>query len=138
MGFILMSFIIILLLSWLINGIIKFIINFVRFRNEALKLVGYGGFPSTHTSIISSMFFYIGFTEGFNNIVLAPLIVIFWLVINDALFLRIQIGKHAKSLNKLVQRNDHRERIGHNLYEIIGGILTGLLVPYFFIKFVEL
>ena len=56
-NFNIMDFILILFLTWLINGSIKFIINFFIFKKGALKLVGYGGFPSTHTSIISSMFF---------------------------------------------------------------------------------
>ena len=129
-----MKFILILLITWLINGLIKFLINSILYKNKGLKLIGYGGFPSTHSAIISSLFFYIGMTEGFNSVIMAPLVVIFWVVVNDALFLRMKIEQHAKSLNKLEKSSSHRERIGHKLHEIIGGILVGLSIAYLFYK----
>jgi len=122
-----MKFILILIITWLLNGSIKFIINLYTSKNNALTLIGYGGFPSTHSAIISSFYFYAGFNYGFNNIIMIPLLVTFWIVINDALNLRKYIGLHAKSLNKLDPSSSHRERIGHKYHEVLGGILVGLI-----------
>ena len=134
---VLMKFILLLTITWLANGSIKFIINSLLYKNNGLKLIGYGGFPSTHTAIVSSLFFYTGMTEGIENIVMVPLLVIFWVVVNDALFLRMNIEQHAKNLNKLDKSSSHRERIGHKIHDIIGGSALGFLISYLFIIFLD-
>ena len=121
-----MKFILILIVTWILNGSIKFIINMFTSKTNPFKLIGYGGFPSTHTAIVSSFYFYAGFNFGFDNIIMIPLLVIFWVIINDAVNLRKNIGLHAKILNKLSPSSFLRERIGHEYHEILGGILVGI------------
>jgi len=131
-----MKFILILIITWLLNGSVKFIVNLYTSKSKAFELIGYGGFPSTHSAIISSFYFYTGLNYGFNNIIMIPLLVIFWIVINDAVNLRKYIGLHAKNLNKLDPSSSHREQIGHQYNEVLGGVLVGLmssiLLTYFF------
>ena len=42
-------------LTWLAVGPIKFLINSARQRRWAFNLVGNGGFPSNHSSVVTSM-----------------------------------------------------------------------------------
>lgn len=48
------------IISWIASGMLKFIINYVRFLKAAVKLIGNGGFPSTHTTILSGTIMFIG------------------------------------------------------------------------------
>lgn len=127
-----MHYLILLLSCWVINGAIKFSINSITHKKAAFSLIGYGGFPSTHTAIVTSMVTFVALTNGTNHPVLAPLIVLLWLVINDATALRKRIEEHAKHLNTLSDDSPHRERIAHNYYEIAGGIAVGFLVGWGF------
>ena len=43
------------LLAWLVAGILKFTINSIKARQLAFGLIGYGGLPSNHSAIVSSM-----------------------------------------------------------------------------------
>ena len=42
-------------LAWLTAGGAKFIINSIKARELAFSLIGYGGLPSNHSAIVSSM-----------------------------------------------------------------------------------
>ena len=42
-------------LAWLLAGILKFVFNSIKSRKLALGLIGYGGLPSNHSAIVSSM-----------------------------------------------------------------------------------
>lgn len=127
-----MKYLLLLIITWLINGSIKYAVNYYFYNKKALQLIGYGGFPSTHTAMITALLFYVGFSENFNHVVIAPLLIIFWLIVNDAYFLRNNIQDIAKNLNKLDKSASHRESLGHKKHEIIGGILVGFTIAYFF------
>lgn len=123
-----MKFLLVLAATWLINGGIKFTVNFIKNGKDAFGLIGYGGFPSTHTSIVTSMLSYTGFTYGWDNPAIAAILALLWVVVNDAKSLRRMVGKHASSLNKLDPSITHRERVGHTITEIIGGAVVGFCV----------
>lgn len=129
-----MKYVLAPIVAWLAAGGLKFLLNSYRTRSLAFGDIGYGGFPSTHTSVVAAPVALIAF-EGHSStplfsVALALLIV----VVIDASSLRRQIGFHAERLNLLMrERPDHvpvRERIGHRLTEILGGILTGAAVAY--------
>ena len=42
-------------LAWLVAGVSKFIINSIKAKQLAFGLIGYGGLPSNHSAIVSSM-----------------------------------------------------------------------------------
>ena len=50
--------------AWLFCGIIKFVVNCLKERRLAFDLIGYGGMPSNHSTIVSSMASLIAFKEG--------------------------------------------------------------------------
>lgn len=125
-----MNYLIVLLITWLINGSLKFAVNLFFHKSKAISLVGYGGFPSTHTAVVVSMLSYVGFSHGFDNPVIAALLVLLWVTINDAASLRIRIGKHAEHLNEIDPEKSHRERIGHKMHEIVAGAIVGGAIGY--------
>lgn len=120
------------LLAWLIAGISKFIINSVKTRQLAFSLIGYGGLPSNHSAIVSSMTALIAFKEGIRHPAFGVALTLAFIVMLDANSLRRQVGKHAAAINKLAAAAaDHqplRERMGHTRLEIAAGIVVGIAV----------
>ncbi len=121
-------------LAWFVAGILKFIINSIRARRLAFGLIGYGGLPSNHSAIVSSMVALIYFREGVTHPALGVAVTLAFIVVLDANSLRRQIGKHAEAINLHLQANGKgdflRERIGHSRVEIIAGIILGFAVAY--------
>jgi len=114
--------------AWLIAGCSKFVINSIKAKGAAIKQIGYGGFPSNHTSIVTSVAWLIGMKEGLDSPALGVAIALSFIVILDATSLRMKVSAHAKRLNTLTpEEQPLRERVGHTPFEILGGILTGLV-----------
>lgn len=119
--------------AWLLAGCLKFLINSIRAKKLAFGLIGYGGLPSNHSAIVSSMATLIALKEGIGHPAFGVAITLAFIVMLDASSLRRQVGKHASAINKLAlkQNTDHivlRERMGHTPIEILAGVLTGILV----------
>ncbi len=124
------------LLAWLVAGSSKFIINSIRQRRLAFQLIGYGGLPSNHSAIMSSMTALIALNQGINEPAFGVSLTVSMIVILDAHSLRRQIGEHATRINCYLDpsASKHlprlRERIGHTPLEILTGILVGIAVGY--------
>lgn len=119
--------------AWLLAGSIKFVINSLITKKAATDLIGYGGLPSNHTTIVCSMATLIGLREGLDNPAFGVAVTLAFIVMLDAASLRTQVGKHASALNQL-SRHDNlsaprlRERMGHTPLEIAVGVVVGALV----------
>jgi len=125
------------IIGWLASGTIKYIINCFRYREKAKEHIGTGGFPSTHTTVITAPTVLIGLNEGLTSPIFGLAIAIMIIVIMNAMGLRREVEKHAKILNKIINRENsntkdsitkQREKIGHSWVEIIGGIVLGLVL----------
>lgn len=117
-------------LTWLITGGTKFFINSLKHKKLSFDLIGYGGFPSNHSAILSSMTFFIYLNEGLSP-VFGAMIAVSFLFILDATDLRVKVGKMARSINQLSDnKTSHRERIGHSYVEVLGGVILGVLIAY--------
>jgi acid phosphatase family membrane protein YuiD len=118
--------------AWFFAGIIKFIINSFVFKKLAFSQIGYGGMPSNHSAIVSSMVMIIAIKAGIGHPAFGASITFAFVVILDAYSLRRQIGKHAEVINKIASiEPEHsllRERIGHTRMEILNGIIVGVAV----------
>jgi acid phosphatase family membrane protein YuiD len=119
-------------LTWLIVGPIKFLINSARQRRWAFDLVGNGGFPSNHSAVVTAMATLIALREGIGHPAFGVAITLCFIVMIDANSLRQHVGRQAAAINRLGEgRADHvtlRERMGHTLVEIGGGVVTGVLM----------
>lgn len=120
------------LLAWLVAGVSKLIINSIKAKQLAFGLIGYGGLPSNHSAIVSSMAALIALKEGIGHPAFGVAITLAFIVMLDANSLRRQVGKHAVVINKLAAgATDHsalRERMGHTHVEIAAGIGVGMTV----------
>jgi acid phosphatase family membrane protein YuiD len=121
-------------LAWLVAGVSKFIINSIKAKQLAFGLIGYGGLPSNHSAIVSSMAALIALKEGIGHPAFGVAITLAFIVMLDANSLRRQVGKHAESINKLTlelpARDVLRERMGHSLMEIVAGVIVGVITTF--------
>lgn len=119
-------------LAWLVAGVLKFTINSIRAGKPAFGLIGYGGLPSNHSAIVSSMAALIALREGIGHPAFGVALTLAFIVMLDANSLRRQIGKQAEAINALTRQQGQptqlRERIGHTRLEIAAGILVGIAV----------
>lgn len=119
-------------LAWLVAGISKFVINSIKAKQLAFGLIGYGGLPSNHSAIVSSMAALIALKEGIDHPAFGVALTLAFVVMLDASSLRRQVGKQATAINRLNAENDQaprlRERMGHTPVEIAAGVLVGILV----------
>ncbi len=117
-------------LAWLAAGFLKFMINSIKAKQLAFGLIGYGGLPSNHSAIVSSMAALIALKEGIGHPAFGVAITLAFIVMLDASSLRSQVGKHAVVINRLAAslkpHDTLRERMGHTAIEIAAGIVVGI------------
>jgi acid phosphatase family membrane protein YuiD len=129
------------LITWITVGPIKFLINSAKARKWAFNLVGNGGFPSNHSAVVSSMATLIALREGIGHPAFGVAVTLCFIVIIDANSLRQHVGKQAAAINRLAKEQDEgkgkdgghtwlRERMGHTLVEIGGGLCTGIAIAH--------
>lgn len=121
-------------ITWIIVGPIKFVINSIRTRRLAFNLVGNGGFPSNHSAVVSSMATLIALREGMGHPAFGVAVTLCFIVVIDANSLRQHVGRQAAAINRIAgDAAGHtwlRERMGHTKVEIIGGLCTGIAIGY--------
>ena len=116
--------------AWVIAGSIKFVTNSIRARRAAFDQIGYGGLPSTHMTIVSTMAALIAMREGIGSGAFGAALALVAIVGIDALSLRRHIGLQARSINEMLRERErptpHRERIGHSILELGAGVVVGI------------
>lgn len=102
-----------------------------------------GGFPSSHSALVSALAVSVGLTEQFRSSIFAVTLSLAVIVIYDAANVRYYSGQNAKVTQQLIR--DLKERypdlftdpvyetklkqvLGHKWREVIGGVLLGITV----------
>ena len=123
------------MISYVVAGCVKFAVNYFRFKSDAFAHIGLGGFPSTHTTIVTSAFVTVYLNCGANSPIIAPSLALLMIVIIDSLDLRNKVGKinlalinHLKNGEKL----NLRRKVGHTPIEVLGGIALGTITALIF------
>lgn len=122
--------------AWLVAGTSKFVINSLRAGRPAFGLIGYGGLPSNHATIVSAMAALIAMREGIAHPAFGVAVTVAFIVVLDAASLRTQVGKQASAINTLAKESGRevnpglRERMGHTRLEIAAGIAVGIVVAW--------
>lgn len=118
--------------AWLTAGCLKFLVNSARAGKPAFGLIGYGGLPSNHSAIVSSMAALIAMREGIGSPAFGVALTLAFIVILDASSLRKQVGQQARAINTLMESSADapslRERMGHTPLEIAAGVAVGIAV----------
>lgn len=124
------SYLITPFLAWLCCGIVKFLVNCIREKRLAFDLIGYGGMPSNHSAIVSSMVALIALKEGIHTPAFGVALTLAFIVMLDANGLRKKMEQHAIEINKLKKYQNPvlRERVGHSKNEIFFGLIIGIIV----------
>jgi acid phosphatase family membrane protein YuiD len=123
-------------IAWLVSGTLKYAVNSVRHGRDARKLIGNGGFPSTHTSVVSSVTMLIGFDQGWGTPLFGLAIAVTYIIMIDAVGIRRAVGENAKRINvmaletALANEVVLRERQGHTRLEVFGGFAVGTLLAW--------
>lgn len=123
--------------AWFVSGTLKYAVNRIRYGRKANELIGNGGFPSTHTSIVASVAMLIGFDQGWGSPLFGLAVAVTFIVIIDALGIRRAVGETAKRINALsaelaagAETSRLRERQGHTRLEVLGGLAVGLALGW--------
>lgn len=132
------------LTAWFLAQILKTITSFWKMKEfNAERLVGAGGMPSSHTSLVVALAFAVAFHDGFDSPLFAVASVLAAIVMYDAAGVRRAAGKQAKVINKLVRemKVEHtvkdtrlKELLGHTPLEVLAGALLGVTIAYLFSK----
>lgn len=133
-------------LSWAVAQIIKIIIDCITNRKIDLALImSSGGMPSSHSSFVTSITMYVGFTQGFDSVIFALCFAFSMVVMYDAAGVRRAAGKQAKILNLILENAENigvkideklKELLGHSPIEVFAGAVLGICIAIIFYKFI--
>ena len=121
----------------LITQVIKNIISMSRGEFNWKVLLSYGGMPSTHSALVTSLVMVIGKYEGINSAAFAVSLVVALITFKDASGIRWHLGEHGKTINDLIKElpddKEYKypvliEKFGHKNTEVLAGILVSLIL----------
>jgi|SRR6056297_52846 len=132
----------ILFFSFLSLFLAQFIKIFTIKPISITHIIGSGGFPSSHSSFVTTLATLIGLKYGFESDLFAIVLIFSLIVTYDAGGVRRAVGKQANVLNKLIShfnitnidrdpqllKDDLKELIGHTPLEVFAGVFLGALV----------
>ena len=130
------KYILIPIIAVIIAQIIKTIIETIMYKRFDINRLfnGSGGMPSSHSTLVTSLVTLIGLNYGPKSIYFAISLILSLIVLYDAMGIRYETGKQAEVLNKITKKikiKDYislKEKIGHKPIEVLGGIITGIIM----------
>lgn len=120
----------------------KLIISKLRGSFSWKNLFAYGGMPSAHSALVSSLATSIAITKGINSVEFAISFFFALIVIVDAMGLRGHITEQSKTINKLIidlpdeleyKYRELNERVAHTPLQVIVGSLIGIIIAFIFL-----
>lgn len=125
----------------IITQIIKFILYTVKNGFDIEYVFTHGHMPSMHTAFAASVMVSVGYFEGLHSGSFAVSVLLAFLIIDDAVRIRMILGDQGRYLNMLIEQlgieKDKfprlKERVGHRVSEVVGGALVGLVLTLIFI-----
>jgi acid phosphatase family membrane protein YuiD len=94
----------------------------------------HGHMPSAHTAFATALLVSVGYYDGLHTGAFAVTVGLAFIIIDDALRIRMILGDQGRYLNMLIDQLPIdqskfprlKERVGHRTSEVIGGALFGL------------
>ncbi|MCK8058882.1 MULTISPECIES: divergent PAP2 family protein [unclassified Fusibacter] len=124
--------------GWLIAQVLKVILTLIIDRRFNLyRLIGSGGMPSSHSSMVMGLSTAVGLKMGFDSVLYGVSFVIALIVMYDASGVRRAVGKQAIILNtiiddlyehKPIEHDRLKELVGHTPFEVFGGAILGIVL----------
>ncbi len=97
-----------------------------------------GGMPSSHTASVSALSVSIGLENGFSSDIFVLSLVFTLIVMNDAINVRLETGKHSELLNqwseifssmfKGFSRQNLKTMVGHTSLQVFWGVVVGIAI----------
>lgn len=136
------------ILSWAVAQLLKTIINCIltkEFNPE--RLIGSGGMPSSHSATVMGLVFAAAYCKGFGGFEFPMALTFAFIVMYDAMNVRMETGKQAFILNFFLKNEEFnkslkdvdikdrpklilKEYVGHTPIQVIAGVCLGLFVGY--------
>ncbi len=130
----------------ILTQIIKNIIIIMKGNFNWQTILSYGGLPSTHSALVTSLLITIAYYEGLGSPTFAISIVLALITFKDASGIRWHLGEHGKIINELIKElpddKEYKypvlgEKFGHKKIEVLAGILTGIILTFTIIYFLN-
>ena len=130
----------------IITQITKFLIFVSKHGWRWNYLLAHGHFPSAHSAFAISMLIITAQVEGVESGAFVVAFALAFIIIDDALRLRMYLSKQSRYLNQLVRDLSRRklispakypilkERIGHYRHEVLAGLIYGAGLTYLLLK----
>ena len=129
-----------LLMSLATQLIIKQIIELIKGKFSWKNILSYGGMPSAHSAMVSSLATIIAVNQGLKSPEFALSFFLAIIVITDAIGFRAYLTEHSKTINKLIidlpdeleyKYKSLNERISHTMSQVLTGSIIGIILTYF-------
>ena len=150
-----MRIIFVCITAWFIAQVLKVVINSIKYAIAKKKgktadkvtlatLFKLGGMPSSHTATVIALAASIGLHNGWDTDVFAASGVFAFIVMFDAIKVRLPIEKLTEAFNILKdavykkETSDVKKVEGHTLPEIAGGFVVGASVALFMDKIIHI
>ena len=129
--------------AWIIAQVAKAVINAIVNKKFSFdRLVGDGGMPSGHSATVTALAVMCGLREGFGSTVFGLAMIFAIVVMHDAMGVRREAGKHARSIISIVEQlndyfSEHDDKIkteklkvlvGHTPLQVVVGSLLGAVI----------
>lgn len=127
-------------IALIIAQLIKVIIDARKGEFSWSNFNRYGGMPSSHSAMVAALCTEIGTQLGFNSVSFAISLAFSFLIIRDAVGLRMHLGNHGRIINMLIKDlPDYKEdkypyleqRLGHTYLQALVGICLGIIIAIF-------
>jgi acid phosphatase family membrane protein YuiD len=134
------------LFACLLAQVLKVIVVLVKDRKMNFRyLVSAGGMPSSHSSLVVSLAYGVGYHDGWGSSAFAISVVLAMVVMYDATGVRQAAGKQARVLNKIMEDWERtqsyviseerlKELLGHTPRQVLMGALLGVVVAGWFFR----
>ena len=120
---------------------IKYVIFSIRHGWQPEYIFTHGHMPSAHTAFAISLLTSIGFYEGVHSGAFAVTVGLAFLILDDAVRVRMYLGDQGRYLNMLSEQLSLdkkrfprlKERVGHRTSEVVVGAVLGCGITFAFI-----
>lgn len=126
------------LLSWFVAQLLKLILTLINDKKlDFEKLISSGGMPSSHSSFTTALAVSVGQVHGYNTGLFAVAAVFSFVVMYDAANVRLEAGKQAALLNKIIDTMQDpnvtlderlKELLGHTPLQVAAGAILGIVI----------
>ncbi len=125
--------------AWVVAQILKtFVHAIVHKKLDLPRLIGDGGMPSSHSATVTAIAATSALQYGLSSFEFGVTVILAFIVMHDAMGVRLQTGKQAKVLNEIMDVIDSmgkdlsaedkfKELVGHTPLQVLAGALLGVM-----------